>query len=374
MNILHIYRTCYPETQGGIEQVIKNLSKGSIEGGDKVKVLALGDENKTILYQGSEIIFYKRTFSIKSNCFSLSMLTKAKSHLDWADVVNFHYPWPSGDLLLPLLKRNKKVVVTYHSDIIRQKFLKSVYGLLEKYFLNRADALVATSQNYLESSKTLAPYRSKCSVIPLGVDFSEYDDVDPQVKHDMELKVGSGFFLFVGVLRYYKGLHYLLEAAKLSGCQVVIAGKGPEDSRLKEYAKANRLDNVKFLGFVSEQEKNALLSLSKSFVFPSFVRTEAFGVSLIEALYHGKPIISCDISTGTSFVNENFLTGYVVPPSDPKALAKAMLDMESDENYSDYCVNAKTRALSLFSYEKMVQSYQELYKNILDLSQGCSNK
>ncbi|NOH54514.1 glycosyltransferase [Vibrio coralliilyticus] len=364
-NILHIYRTCYPETQGGIEQVIRNLSKGHVERGDNIRVLAPADENKVIQFEGSQIVFYKRTFSIKSNCFSVSMLLNAKEHLDWADVVNFHYPWPSGDLLLPLVKKDKPVVVTYHSDIIRQRLLKSVYGLLEKYFLNRADALIVTSQNYLDSSTTLEPYKEKCRVIPLGVDLSAYDSIDMQVRVEMERKVGSGFFLFVGVLRYYKGLQYLLEAAKNNGCHVVIAGSGPEEKRLKDYAKENELTNVTFLGFVSEQEKNALLSLSKCFVFPSFVRSEAFGVSLIEALYHGKPIISCDISTGTSFVNKHLSTGYVIPPKDASALSEAMLDMQMDANYLEYCSNAKERALCLFSYQKMVQSYQELYHDIL---------
>ncbi|WED26884.1 glycosyltransferase [Vibrio sp. DW001] len=364
-NILHIYRTCYPETQGGIEQVIKSLSKGLVELGQSVRILALSDKNKTIHYQGAEVIFFQRDFSIKSNCFSFSMFCNIKSHFEWADVVNFHYPWPSGDLLVPLINSNKPIVVTYHSDIIRQKLLKSVYSPLEKYFLNRADALVPTSKNYLESSETLANYKSKCSVIPLGVDFSEYDAVDAEVKVEMRDKVGSGFFLFVGVLRYYKGLQYLLEAAKMTGHQVVIAGKGPEEIRLKEYTEANHLTNVIFLGFVSEKEKNALLSLSKCFVFPSFVRTEAFGVSLIEALYHGKPIISCDISTGTSFVNEHLSTGYVIAPADSRALAKAMSDMEGDERYQEYSVNAKARALSLFSYKKMTGSYQELYGTLL---------
>ncbi|MCG9750332.1 glycosyltransferase [Vibrio brasiliensis] len=364
--ILHVYRTCYPETQGGIEQVIKNLSKGLLELGQNVRILALSDEDKVVNYQGVEIVFFKRTFSIKSNCFSVSMLKNIKPHFDWADVINFHYPWPSGDMFTPLIDKDKPIAVTYHSDIVRQKLLKSVYSPLEKYFLKRVDAIVPTSRNYLDSSTTLTSYKKKCSVVPLGVDFEEYNTVDNDIRESMKEKVGSDFFLFVGVLRYYKGLQYLLEAAKISNCPVVIAGKGPEEKRLKEYAKLHQLSNVHFLGFVSEEEKNALLSLCKCFVFPSFVRTEAFGVSLVEALYHSRPIISCDISTGTSFVNEHNLTGYVVTPADSQALATAMIKMNEDKRYLEFAANAKTRAESLFSYQKMAASYLDIYNGLLN--------
>ncbi|MEI8635480.1 glycosyltransferase [Vibrio coralliilyticus] len=352
-------------TQGGIEQVIKNLSKGLLELDQNVRILALSDEDKVVNYQGVEVVFFKRTFSIKSNCFSLSMLKNIKPHFDWADVINFHYPWPSGDMFIPLIDKVKPIVVTYHSDIVRQKLLRIVYSPLEKYFLKRADAIVPTSQNYLKSSTTLASYKEKCSVVALGVDFEEYTAVDTVIRESMEEKVGRDFFLFVGVLRYYKGLQYLVEAAKISNCPIVIAGKGPEEKRLKEYVKQNQLSNVHFLGFVSEAEKNALLSLCKCFVFPSFIRSEAFGVSLVEALYHGRPIISCDISTGTSFVNEHNLTGYVVAPADSQALATAMINMNEDKRYLEFVDNARTRAESLFSYQTMAESYLDIYNSLL---------
>lgn len=359
--ILHVYRTSFPETQGGIEQVIKNLSKGLNELNHDVRILSLSKENKNIVIDGVEVYYYKRDFSIKSNCFSFSMLINAREHFEWADVINFHYPWPSGDLLSFFISRTKPIVVTYHSDIIRQRLLKFLYRPLEKFFLNKACRIYPTSENYLNSSQTLIPYKGRCEVIPLGIDFEEYRYVDTDIERRYEEKFGRDFFLFVGVLRYYKGLKYLLEAAKHTGYTVVIAGKGPEEASLKEYVDRNNLKNVFFLGFVSEAEKNALLSLCKCFVFPSCVRTEAFGVSLIEALFHGKPIISCEISTGTSFVNLNEHTGIVIPPSDSLALANAMKKIEASdlESMSD---NAKKRALEYFSYKKMAKKYSESYE------------
>jgi glutamine synthetase len=136
--------------------------------------------------------------------------------------------------------------------------------------------------------------------------------------------VGAKFFLFVGVLRYYKGLHILLDAAKGSNYPIIIVGAGPIETSLKRQARKHGLDHVHFLGAVSDQDKVALLSLCYAVVFPSHLRSEAFGISLLEGAMHGKPMISSEIGTGTSFINVHEQTGLVVPPSDPRAFRNAM--------------------------------------------------
>ncbi len=141
----------------------------------------------------------------------------------------------------------------------------------------------------------------------------------------MARKVGEGFFLFVGVLRYYLGLDYLLEAAKINNLPVVIAGDGPERAKLEDYISKHNLNNIRLVGLISEEDKVALQLLSKAFVFPSHLRSEAFGITLIEAQMYCKPIISSDIGTGSSYVNINDETGLVVPPADSQSFSDAML-------------------------------------------------
>ena len=263
-----------------------------------------------------------------------------------------------------MLIKDKPIVVTYHSDIVKQLFLKKIYSPLESYFLEKASRIVATSENYLNSSTNLIHYKKKCEVIPLGVDFADYDSQDVGTIERMKREYGEDFFLFIGVLRYYKGLKYLIEAAAINGLPVVIAGKGPELDSLKNQIKALGAKNIHLIGFVSDVERNALLSLCKAFVFPSHVRSEAFGVSLIESLYFGKPIISCEIDTGTSFVNKDGETGVVIAPKDSSALSNAMISFQDSSVWSKYSQGAFKRS-ELFSYRIMARKYADLYKKLL---------
>ncbi|MDP4491811.1 glycosyltransferase [Vibrio sp. AH4] len=364
MNILHVYRTCYPVTNGGVEQVMRYLSKGAIELGHNVKILSLSDVDDAFEFEGTQIHLCKRNFSIKSNCFSFSFYKEFKKLSDWADIINLHYPWPSGDFVSFLT--NKPIVVTYHSDILRQKLLGIMYKPLEKYTLSKSKKIIATSQNYFESSNNLQKYIDKVEVIPLGINFDDYDSVDKDVMLNITQEYGKDFFLFLGVLRYYKGLDYLLEAAKDNHLPVVIAGSGPEEIKLKQYVAQHNLVNVKFAGFVSDNEKIALLSNCKGLVFPSHLRTEAFGVSIIEALYLGVPVISCDISTGTSYVNKNNETGYVIPPEDSDALSHAMIRLINCTDYDNMSKSCHRRALDFFEYRRMSLSYIEIYDKLLE--------
>lgn len=363
MKVLQIYRTCYPETNGGIEQVIRYLAKGGIDLGVETKVLSLADSNNTLDFEGTEINLAKRDFSIKSNCFSFSLFSKAKELIDWADIIHFHYPWPSGDLLCFLVK-DKPYIVTYHSDIVKQKYLKILYKPLENYFLDKSSRIVVTSKNYLDSSENLISYKEKCEIIPLGIDFNDYVEQDENTLERFKNSYGDEFFLFIGVLRYYKGLKYLIDAAAINGLPVVIAGKGPEFDNLKKQVKALGITNVHLVGFVTDLERNALLKLCRAFVFPSHVRSEAFGVSLIESLYFAKPIISCEIGTGTSFVNMHEESGIVIKPESSIDLSDAMVSLLESERWRKYSQGAKKRS-ELFSYSGMAEMYTRLYTSII---------
>jgi rhamnosyl/mannosyltransferase len=169
------------------------------------------------------------------------------------------------------------------------------------------------------------------------------------------------FLLFVGVLRYYKGVHILLEAAKHNGLDIVIVGSGPMEAELKQAAGQN-LHNIHFLGSLSDNDKIALLELCAGFVFPSHLRSEAFGLSLVEAAMFGKPMISCEIGTGTSYVNLDKETGFVVPPNDVDALSNAMKSIwEDGKGVAVLGAAARDRYLACFTAEKMCSEYYRLY-------------
>ena len=207
---------------------------------------------------------------------------------------------------------SKPSVVTYHSDIIRQHYALQLYRPLKNQFLRSVDRIVATSPNYFITSKVLQQYASKTRVIPIGLDQSLYSQPSDATLDRWRSRAGDKFFLFVGALRYYKGLHILLDAVKGTNLSVVIVGAGPIEQQLRKQALRLNLSDILFLGEVSEEDKAALLTLCTAVVFPSHLRSEAFGISLLEGAMFGKPMISSEIGTGTTFVNIGGETGLVV--------------------------------------------------------------
>jgi rhamnosyl/mannosyltransferase len=168
------------------------------------------------------------------------------------------------------------------------------------------------------------------------------------------------------LLRYYKGLHTLIEAATHVDADILIAGEGPMEGKLKAQVAGAGLTNVHFLGAVSDLDKAALLELCSAFLFPSHLRSEAYGLSLVEAAMFGKPMISCEIGTGTSFVNRHDETGIVVPPEDPQALGRAMQRIYNDPEHAIACgQGAERRYSSELHVGAMAQRYSTVYAAIL---------
>jgi len=181
-------------------------------------------------------------------------------------------------------------------------------------FLKRVDRIVATSPNYVESSQTLQRYRDKVRIIPIGLDETTYPCPTDEKLAYWRKRVGQRFFLFVGALRYYKGLAFLLESLRLTSFPVVVIGTGPEEAELKALSQRYGLTGIRFLGGLPDEDKVALLSLCYGLVFPSHLRSEAFGISLLEGAMFSKPMISCEIGTGTTFINVAGETGLTQPP------------------------------------------------------------
>src|SRR5271165_1034529 len=166
-------------------------------------------------------------------------------------------------------------MLTFHSDIVRQRLLMHVYKPMLRRFFANVQAIVPTSPNYLESSELLQDYREKATIIPIGLDEESYPKPVPERVAYWRQELGEDFFLFVGVLRYYKGLHILLDASVNNNSRVVIVGAGPVEADLKRQALQLGLTNVAFLGAVSDEDKVALLKLCCAVVFPSHLRSEA---------------------------------------------------------------------------------------------------
>ena len=376
MKVLHVYRTYFPDSQGGLEEVIRQICLSTREQGVTSRVFTLSDEPypRRLPRVECEVVRVRKTFEVASCGFALTGLRRFAKELAWADLVHYHYPWPFSDLMYLFFGHSKPAVLTYHSDIVRQKFLLSMYRPLMRRYLGAMDRIVATSPNYFATSEVLSNFADKVEVIPIGLDEPSYPrlgDSNNDLAETLQ-RYGGGFFLFVGVLRYYKGLHILLDAIRGAPYKVVIVGAGPVESALRQQARELELDNVVFAGFVPDKEKMALFQLCRAVVFPSYLRSEAFGVTLLEGAMSARPLVSAEVGSGTSHVNIHGETGLVVPPSDSAALRAAMDDLNARPDKARAMgLKARQRYEQLFTGSVMGRHYAEVYRQILGERQAA---
>jgi rhamnosyl/mannosyltransferase len=267
-----------------------------------------------------------------------------------------------------LYGKRRPSLITYHSDIVRQKFLSWLYGPLMRHFLGSVQRVVATSPNYLATSDVLNGIQRDIDIVPIGLQRESYPS-EEALGEEIEAaraRYGAGFFLFVGVLRYYKGLHILLEAARNAAFNVVIVGIGPEKAALQRQAEKLGLDNVVFTGYLPDREKMALFHLCRAVVFPSYLRSEAFGVTLLEGAMSGRPLISAEVGSGSSHINLHEQTGLVVTPGSPRSLRDAMDTLHRDPALAATMGTAARRRFEeLFTGREMGRRYASIYRQIM---------
>lgn len=368
MNILHFYKTHLPDSWGGTQSFIHELAKGTAQRGHQVDVLFLSRKQtdgslKIDNYTAHPV---PQHFELASTSISFSIFKDFARLAKNADIVHYHFPWPFMDIVHFATQLKKPSVVTYHSDIVRQRYAFQLYRPLMTRFLRSVDRIVATSPNYLATSEVLNKFKDKTTVIQIGIDQKNYPEPSDDIVSRWRDRFGERFFLFVGVLRYYKGLHILLDALKSTDYPVVIVGSGPVEQELQARARKLKLSNVHFLGLLPEEDKVALLKLCYAVIFPSHLRSEAFGIALLEGAMFGKPMISSEIGTGTTYINVAGETGLVVPPSDPQAFEQAMTYLiEHPDKAVQMGRAARRRYEELFTADIMVSKYIDLYQELL---------
>jgi rhamnosyl/mannosyltransferase len=369
MRVLHFFKTYYPDTTGGIEQVIFQLCQGNRALGVESQVLTLSQTPHPAQLQIADHQVYRarENFNLASTGFSLQVFRQFKEMAAEVDLVHFHFPWPMMDLVHFATRHGRPTVLSYHSDIIKQRMLLKIYDPLMNKFLKSMDRILVASPNYQCTSETLKKFADKTVLIPYGLDQASYPKISTQKQADWRQRMPEKFFLFVGVLRYYKGLHSLLSALEGLDYPMVILGSGPQEQELKVQTEKLQLKNVLFLGRLADEDKVCLLQMCYALVFPSYLRSEAFGISLLEAAMYGKPLISCEIGTGTTYVNIHEDTGLVLPPNTPLALREALRRLwDNPEEAQRFGANAKARFQKLFTAERMCARTVTVYRELLE--------
>ena len=370
-SVLHAYRTYFPDPTGGMQEAIHQLCLAITAQGINNTIFTLSPHPHPAIISSAEgRVVRSRSWWAPASCDlgGINAFQSFSKLASQADVLHFFYPWPFGDLLRMLSGHKVPSVLTYVSDIVRQRWLGRAYAPLMWHTLRSMRVIIANSPAYARTSPILShpAIRDKVRVIPLGIEESSYPVIgDDTVFVRLGLQKNEPFFLFVGVLRYYKGLHTLLQAARDVRARIVIAGTGPENARLHHIASELDLTNILFSGQISDTEKVSLIKHCRAFMLPSHLRSEAFGMALVEGAMLGRPLISCEIGTGTSFVNADQESGFVVPPENPAALASAMQALLQDDRLADTLgKGARARYERLFSGPALGKAYAALFREI----------
>jgi glycosyltransferase involved in cell wall biosynthesis len=371
MKVLHVYRTYFPDPPGGLQEAIRQICLATGSFGVDSKVFTLSPQpNPKRLVRPEAVTVRSRSWAAPASCDlgGADSLVQFYRLQKWADVVHLHFPWPFADVLNLFKASNKPAVMTYHSDIVRQRVLNKLYGPLMRRTMRAMSAVVATSPAYAKNSSVLTHDvpSGRLRTIPLGiVDKLEAAPGFTDKSASMGYAEHKPFVLALGVLRYYKGLHTLVNAARQINGSIVIAGSGPEDANLKELARQLGTTNIIFAGQVTEVQKTELLRQCTALVLPSHLRSEAFGMVLVEAAMFSKPMVCCEVGSGTSYVNLDGVTGLVVPPESPSELANACNRILEDPVLAKAMgFAARARYENLFSGAALGRAYSDLYREI----------
>jgi rhamnosyl/mannosyltransferase len=368
---LHILQVnkYYAPVIGGVERVVQELCEGLSARAD-VTVLVCNRRGKTMreVIKGVEVLRASSIGQLFSMPLSLSFVGHFRKIAKHADILQFHMPFPLGDVASLLSNHSGKVAIYWHSDIVRQKRLLKLYKPLMTAFLNRADVIFTATQGHVDGSAFLGSYAKKCVVVPYGI------DADAQVRGanpDRMLKLtrpGMTHFLFVGRLVYYKGVDVLLRAAaKVENAQLSIIGDGPLCEELNALAMSLGIaDRVAFHGGFDDAGVKACMRDCDALVLPSVHNSEAFGLVQLQAMSFSKPVINTLLPTGVPHVSLHEQTGLTVKPGDADELAAAMRRLADGPAYAAALGKAgAVRVRTAFTMQGMIEGIYAQYLRLM---------
>lgn len=372
LKILEVNKAYFPHI-GGIETLVKQYSEELGQFDTQVRTLVCCDNRGGSIRErvNGVPVIRAANFGTYFSCPISTQFVKQFRRLSQkADVIHIHMPFPLADFAMLLSGFKGKVVLSWHSDIVKQKKLLTLYKPLLKYLLNRADMIFVATEGHIDGSDFLPEYREKCRILPYGITVEDYLEIErkPILTEKLTDKNSVKVF-FTGRLVYYKGVDVLLKAFRLvNGCELFIAGTGELEAELKAYAKEHNMeDKVHFLGFLPDDELKQAYADCDIFVLPSVAKSEAFGIVQLEAMVYGKPVINTLLPSGVPHVSIHKKTGLTVPPSDFESLSAAILALARNrELREEYGKNAADRVMQNFNEKDVIRKLYEYLSEGID--------
>jgi glycosyltransferase involved in cell wall biosynthesis len=321
---------------------------------------------------GVEVLRLARSFAAASTPVAFGMtsaIRAAAAGPERADLFHLQFPYPWGDWAWQSAGAPGPMVLTYHSDIVRQRVMGAAYRPIQARLLEHADRIIVASPPMIENSPFLRPHAEKCRVVPFGIHPERYAPTPEHVARAAALRARHDrpLVLFVGRLIYYKGVDVLMRAMADVDADCVLVGSGPLESELRVLATALGIsERISFIPPVSDEELAAYFRAADVFCLPSVARSEAFGIVQLEAHASGTPVVCTDLPTGVPWVNVDGETGLVVPVGDAGALASALRRLIADDELrAKMGARARERVLTEFTVDRMVESTLAVYAEAL---------
>lgn len=369
MKILQIGK--FWPVRGGVEKVMYDLTAGLSRRGIRCDMLCAASEGpaeEIVLNPCGTVTAVSTLLKASSTMIAPAMIARLRRTAASYDIIHVHHPDPMAALALRLSGYRGKVVLHWHSDILRQRMLLKLYRPLQSWLLGRADTVICTSPSYAAGSEALAGVGARLRCVPIGID-PVVPVTDPAARPAW-LPRGRRVVFSMGRMIPYKGFdNLILAAAELPADYVtVIAGSGPLYEPLRAMVRNLHLESCVIMpGRITDAERDALLGAAGVFVLPSVEKTEAYGIVIIEAMSAGVPVIATEIpGSGTSWVNAHGVSGLNVPVADPQALARAVTDICSDESVrAAYAAGARRRWEENFTGDRFLDTVAGIYDSLL---------
>jgi rhamnosyl/mannosyltransferase len=366
MNILHVTKFYYPHI-GGIEKMSHELSKAGINRGDKVYAVSavekgIGERTKE---DGVSIIRASSLGVMMSVPIALTYPIWFQRMKKNADLIHFHLPDPLsvGSGIFTGIS-DCATIATIHGEISKDSYKKvlPLYRPILNRFMNYVDEVVVSSPRHRNRSELLGSHQQKCTVIPLGIDLTEFGSYEGP-NYDIPGSPNRPTVLFVGRLVYFKGIDHLIDAMKTVDADLLIAGEGNLRKELAERVEQKGItDRVHFLGFVSNEKLQYYYDVADVFVLPSNTNAETFGIVQLEAMSYETPVINTQLDTSVPWVSQDGETGITVPPSDTESLGQALHELlNNDKKRRRYGKQARHRVEQNFTKKQMISKYLTRY-------------
>jgi rhamnosyl/mannosyltransferase len=363
LNVLHAAKF-YPPVSGGMETVVGDLCEGTSSEWD-VRVVAANQRRSTVVERvgGVQVV--------RTACFgsvaSVPLCPTFARHL-WrvpADCVVLHEPNPVAGAALFLRTPARRLIIWHHSDLLRPWWAPHTYGRIQRALYRRADCVIVSSPN-LAATSALVEQARRVVVVPFGISVDRYRQSSPRVE-ELRRAIPGPRVLFVGRFVYYKGIEVLIDAMARTAGTLLLVGEGPLEPELKQRVAARGIqERVRFVGRVADADLPAYYQASDLFVLPSVAKTETFGVVQVEAMAAGLPVISTNLPTGVPWVNQDGVSGLVVPPGDADRLAQAIHRLVTDEELRGRLGgNAAARAQKLFTRDRMIHAFKDVVERLV---------